>query len=45
MEQKNQMGTYESPELKVLDLCVEGVLCGNPNGGHQDWNEDNDLWS
>ena len=39
MEQKNQMGTYESPELKVLDLCVEGVLCAS--GMFDELGEDN----
>jgi len=39
MEKKKFEGAYESPELNVLDLNVEGVLCGSPNGGHQDWNE------
>lgn len=31
MEKKNLMGggTYESPELNVIDLSVEGVLCAS----------------
>lgn len=37
MEKKNKFeGAYESPELNVLDLNVEGVLCGSPTGGNLD---------
>lgn len=29
MEKKNLMGAYETPELNVIDLSVEGVLCAS----------------
>ena len=31
-------GGYVTPETKVIDLLVEGVLCGSVNGiGHDDF--------
>ena len=41
MEKKNLMGggTYESPELNVIDLSLEGVLCAS--GAFDDMLEDN----
>lgn len=38
-------GAYQAPEIQVLDVNVEGVLCGSPNGGHENWTKDDDLWS
>lgn len=39
MEQKNKfLGAYESPAMNVLNLNVEGVLCGS--GRFDDMGED-----
>lgn len=36
--------TYESPEITVLDLQIEGVICGSGNLDAQDWSEGNSNW-
>lgn len=38
MEKKNLMGAYETPELNVIDLSVEGVLCAS--GAFDEMEED-----
>lgn len=42
MEKKNLMGggTYESPELNVIDLSVEGVLCASGVGLFDEFQEE-----
>lgn len=32
MEKKNMMGAYQAPTTEVLDVMIEGVLCGSPTG-------------
>ena len=43
MEKKNMMGAYQTPEVEVLDVIAEGVLCAS--GDHGQWATDDDLWS
>ena len=47
MEKKNLMGAYETPDLNVIELAIEGVLCGSPTGGDLNvdpWEEGNSPW-
>ena len=38
MEKKNIMGgAYNSPELQVIDIQVEGALCDVASGDHENW--------
>lgn len=41
MEKKNFMGgaAYETPELNVIDLSVEGVLCASGVGVFDEFSE------
>ena len=44
MEKKNKFeGAYESPELNVLDLNVEGVLCMSGEGSFNDLKRGDDI--
>lgn len=36
------MGTYASPEVKVVEIAAEGVLC--QSGQFEEWNEDTLEW-
>ena len=41
------MGAYQAPEVQVLDVNIEGVLCGSPTGGNLDvdpWETGNAPW-
>lgn len=29
-------GAYQTPTTEVLDVMIEGVLCGSPTGGNLD---------
>ena len=44
MEKKKVEGAYESPELNVLDLNVEGVLCMSGEGSFNDLKRGDDIW-
>lgn len=44
MEKKKFEGAYESPELNVLDLNVEGVLCMSGEGSFNDLKRGDDIW-
>ena len=36
---------YTSPEVKVVDLHIEGVICGSPDISINDWTDDGDPLS
>ena len=39
---KQEVHSYETPSVNVLNVQAEGVLCGSGNFGIKDWEEDND---
>ena len=39
MEKKNMTGAYQAPEIQVLDVNIEGVLCGSPTGAFDEMTE------
>ena len=35
--------TYETPQLKTLDITSEGVLCASGDFSISDWEKDDDV--
>ncbi len=41
---KEKLKDYESPTIDVLELTIEGVVCGSGEFDPNDWNHGQDDW-
>lgn len=44
MNMNKKLTGYESPEVKVVDIQAEGVLCSSMGGNFEDWEKGDDLF-